>query len=380
MKIKAVIGANYGDEGKGLMTYYLSKAAEGRVLNVLHNGGAQRGHTVETKEGLRYVHHHLGCGTLIGADTYFDKHFMVNPLVFNQEVAEMSQKYGKRPKIYIHPDCRVTTPYDMLLNQMVEESRAKKKHGSCGMGVFETVKRYEDTRYNKTFTEMSRMTSLQLVLYLDTIVKEYMPKKVEEYGIPQKIVDKYLPIILARSLLYDFVSDFFTMTTRVTECSIASGYDTIIFEGAQGLALDKDGIGFPHLTPSNTGLTNVIDTIEREKMGGDLDVWYVTRSYFTRHGAGELPTECSKEKINSGIEDKTNVPNPYQDLIRYGEMDVNSLLSRIDKDWCLIPAGARAARNLAVTHCNYKELTEQEKKRIRPCFKDVLYIDKKWVE
>ena len=59
--VKVVIGANFGDEGKGLMTdYFAAQAVENKesCLVVLHNGGAQRGHTVVTPEGYRHVFHH----------------------------------------------------------------------------------------------------------------------------------------------------------------------------------------------------------------------------------------------------------------------------------------------------------------------------------
>ena len=67
--IKIVIGANFGDEGKGLMTDYFCHQAEQRNENcivVLHNGGAQRGHTVTTPTGIKHIFHHFGSGTFCG--------------------------------------------------------------------------------------------------------------------------------------------------------------------------------------------------------------------------------------------------------------------------------------------------------------------------
>ena len=158
------------------------------------------------------------------------------------------------------------------------------------------------------------------------------------------------------------------------------GYDTLVFEGAQGLALDKDNLeDFPHLTPSNTGIKNVVETLQEEGIEYDsFEAWYVTRSYFTRHGAGRFETECSKEEINKDIEDKTNVPNPYQDTIRYGRMDVDAVLKRIEKDQSFITNGVR---NLVVTHCNYRQLTKEEKGKIEAFgFKNVLFVDKPWID
>ena len=76
--IKIVIGANFGDEGKGLMTDYFSQKPNSIV--VCSNGGAQRGHTVTTSDGIRHVFHHFGSGTFNHASTYLSEDFIVNPI------------------------------------------------------------------------------------------------------------------------------------------------------------------------------------------------------------------------------------------------------------------------------------------------------------
>ena len=77
--IKAVIGANYGDEGKGLVTNYFCKQItdNNQTCAVMcTNGGAQRGHTVCLPSGIRHVFHHFGSGTFSKADTIFSKDFI----------------------------------------------------------------------------------------------------------------------------------------------------------------------------------------------------------------------------------------------------------------------------------------------------------------
>lgn len=89
-EIKVVIGASYGDEGKGFMTDYFCKKADKPCITVLHNGGSQRGHTVISPDGRRHVFHHFGSGTFNGSDTYFADSFIVNPMVFAQEYKELN--------------------------------------------------------------------------------------------------------------------------------------------------------------------------------------------------------------------------------------------------------------------------------------------------
>lgn len=84
MKVDVVIGANYGDEGKGLVTEFLSSSSENSIV-VLANGGSQRGHTVNDPVYGKHVFHHFGSGTLRGKPTYFAESFLLNPMQFVKE-------------------------------------------------------------------------------------------------------------------------------------------------------------------------------------------------------------------------------------------------------------------------------------------------------
>jgi adenylosuccinate synthase len=117
--IKVVVGSNFGDEGKGLMTDYFCHQATSKGENcivVMSNGGSQRGHTVVDADGTRHVFKHFGSGTLTGADTYCADDFILNPMTFCKEYDELQLKY--LPHIYVHPNCKWTTPYDMFINQI----------------------------------------------------------------------------------------------------------------------------------------------------------------------------------------------------------------------------------------------------------------------
>ena len=85
-----VIGANYGDEGKGLMTDYLADKYQAEVV-VRFNGGAQAGHTVVTPAGQRHVFSHFGSATLSGSRTFLSKHFVANPILFLKEKMKQIQ-------------------------------------------------------------------------------------------------------------------------------------------------------------------------------------------------------------------------------------------------------------------------------------------------
>ena len=87
-EIKVVIGANFGDEGKGTavdyFTYQFYKEYKNTVV-VLSNGGSQRGHTVTLPSGGRHIFRHFGSGSFFGAYTYLPKYYIVNPMNWAEE-------------------------------------------------------------------------------------------------------------------------------------------------------------------------------------------------------------------------------------------------------------------------------------------------------
>lgn len=120
-EIKIVIGANFGDEGKGLMTDTFASQYES-CLVVRCNGGSQAGHTVITPEGNRHVFKHFGSGTLAGAHTLLSQDFIINPIVFRTEREELVSQFGIAPVVYADDRAIITTPFDMLLNQAKESN------------------------------------------------------------------------------------------------------------------------------------------------------------------------------------------------------------------------------------------------------------------
>ena len=351
MVIKAVIGANFGDEGKGLMTDYFchqSTLRGEKSLVVLHNGGAQRGHTVVTPDGNRHVFHHFGSGTLAGADTYLSEEFVLNPMIFWQEWEEL-ESMKAIPKVYVNHTCRVTTPFDMILNQIIEESRDNARHGSCGMGIHETMIR-DVCNYP---IEMWFDSSDEAKRYYLKEIRNYLSERLLDFGI-NKIPDNWKEIVNSDLLIENFISELNFMGRNISTRfdRFIEYYDCVAFENGQGLLLDQNNTAYyPHLTPSNTGIKNSLKIIAQMSCKPDIEVCYVTRTYLTRHGAGRLDGECNKSEINPDMQDLTNIPNPHQGTLRYAKLDEDLLKERILKDFISMRKyGAKIS--LAVTHKN----------------------------
>ena len=314
---KVVLGANFGDEGKGLMTDYFVSQFNSKCFVVRFNGGAQAGHTVVTPEGRRHKFSHFGSGSLQGAPTYLSKYFILNPLLFMKELNELDFL----PKVYVDRDCLVSTPYDMFVNQATEAARGDRKHGSCGMGIGETIER-SDTAY--CFEARDLLNSFRWRQKLQYIAEQYYPKRMQDLGQvgPDFDHDKF---VIA---FEDFIS-------RITICDLqVLQNQDLVFEGAQGLLLDQNHPYFPHVTRSNTGFQNAGAILADIGKSDNTEVVYVTRSYLTRHGRGPFPTEI--EEIDTlpyiHVVDDTNVFNEFQEGLRFGVIDLPNLCSTIEAD------------------------------------------------
>lgn len=333
MRARVVIGANFGDEGKGLVTDYLCQN-QGAGIVVRFNGGAQAGHTVARPDGKRHVFHHFGSGTLAGVPTYLSQFFIVNPICFYRELEEL-RSLGVWPVVYGHPDCLVTTFADMMINQHMEDKRGDKRHGSVGMGVNETIERSGVPELKITLADLwNGAKSLEKKLV--EICTGYAAFRTG------KSIDKPEEMIVA------FLKGCAGLAEDIHPLGIAQCEDPV-FEGAQGLLLDQNNKEFfPHLTRSNTGMQNVRVLCAQAGIS-DIDAYYVSRTYLTRHGAGPLPGEDP----GMAFEDDTNLDHPYQGRLRFAPLDVAGLRERCSKDF-----GSDAYR-LVLTHMDQLPLVER---------------------
>jgi adenylosuccinate synthase len=348
---RVVIGANFGDEGKGLMTDYFARPQGGRgTLVARFNGGAQAGHTVVDDAGLRHVFSHAGAGTLAGADTLLTRHFIANPMVFGREHGVLV-RLGMRPRVCIDPRALVTTPYDMLINEMVETARGAGRHGSVGLGINETVTRSETADFHLCIGTAVRDPAAARAV-LGRILHEWVPRRVAALGIGEEYARRRA-IIHSETLAENWLlvlGEFLRDVQVRADVDVLREHERVVFEGAQGLALDQARGTFPHVTRSHTGVRNVVELMN-ELPAAELSVTYATRAYMTRHGAGPLEGELD-DKPFPGVYDLTNVPHDFQGRLRYALLDVDALHRRIADDWAdadLLERSHGARMGVAVT-------------------------------
>ena len=352
MKVQVVIGANYGDEGKGLVSGCLSREASlfnEKVLTVFYNGTCQRAHTFEGE-----IHRCMAAGTKYGSDTFYHEQFVVDPISL----------FITQSEPIIDPNCRMILPCDVIRNRRIEKSRGNERHGSCGFGLFEAVKRSKNPEYDIRIGDFLD-PSFETVKKIHAIQKEYGAFDDEVYN------DVYL--MHARSYIQKKCR-----IRKFSQILNEGNYDRVIFEGGQGLMLDQlNKEDFPHLTPSSPGSYYISKTIERLKNIDVVELFYVSRSYMTRHGAGPMEDECRREDINSEIMDKTNEANEFQGSLRFGRINTESLQNRIKKDISLYQE-VKPKVNLVFTQTNYTggmiQTTDGLKDIIVPNFAKNIYV------
>jgi len=316
-----ICGAQFGDEAKGLVTSWLCSKTQHPMV-VRFSGGPQAGHTVIHND-IRHVFSNFGSGTLQGVPTLWSKYCPFFPTSYMNELRAL-QGYGLKSKFFIHPRCPVTTPFEILENR-ANYSLAM-DNGSCGMGVGQTWQREED-HYKLCVQDLFFETVLtQKLKHIHSYYSKHPPH--------QEIMTKFIEDCKE-------VLNFLKLTSLY---DISDSYD-LIFEGSQGILLDQDHGFFPNVTRSNTTSKNALEII---KEAGDLteyiDIYYVIRSYQTRHGNGFM----TGTSITIDAPDETNKFNQFQGAFRTTTLDYELLAYAIKSDM-LYHENFHIRKNLVIT-------------------------------
>ena len=349
-QVRAIIGAAYGDEGKGLMTDFFAHQALARGHSTIvsrFNGGAQAGHTVTLPNGQRHVFHHWGAGALAGATTHLAERFVVHPMLWAEETLALSQRWACLD-VLVDPRARITIPFDIMLNQAAEAARGAGRHGSCGVGFGETWQRSDTPGMSLTVESARAMSDAALLGFLKHVEQSYLPERLAGLGLASSALERWAN---QPGIAQAFVRDLRLFLSHVTLAmpTALQAFDSVVLEGAQGLALDEDLGDFPYVTRSKTGLPYLVAVAEEAGLPA-VEAYYLTRAYTTRHGAGPLPHECSQPPAPR-FEDPTNLPNAYQGTLRFAPLAPQLLKDRIDRDRARASASEVAIEARLVLTC-----------------------------
>lgn len=337
MKTQIVLGLGYGDEGKGLTTDYLCRQADWPLV-IRFSGGHQAGHTVVTAEGQRHVFSSLGAGSLAGAATYWSRYCAFAPENFWKEYQALQKTTpGATSKIYVDALAQVTTPYDVYHNRASEKINA---HGSCGMGFGATMERNELTPYRLYVQDLFYPAVLEQKL---VAIGEYYRRKVHDPMLVmdlQEVVAGFKEAVQQILPLIEVVEEKVFLEKRIYQL----GFDALIFEGSQGILLDRDFGFFPNVTRAHTTSRNAMELIQNYHLPLP-EIFYITRAYQTRHGKGFLSNEGLKLSYTPNPRE-TNVYNEWQGQQRVAPLDIDLLNYALDSDRNF---SGTAPKNLVIT-------------------------------
>ncbi|WP_458627054.1 adenylosuccinate synthetase [Winogradskyella sp. PC D3.3] len=312
-KCSIVIDLGFGDAGKGLTTDFLASQHPEKSLVVRFSGGHQIGHTVST-DTLTHTFSNFGSGTLLGVPTYYSEHTSLFPPAILTE-GHFLKAY--QPKLYLHPLAMVTTVYDIAYNRAIEKQQ---NHGSCGLGFGTTIARNRAEVYfyanDLQFQWVLKQRLQSVKTYYDTQLKT-QPQNVRDYYKNELLnynEDYFIESCLAIQNLY----------CLATLSELSSNFEHFIFEGSQGILLDTQHGFHPHTTWSYTTSKTAIQLIKTHlKHSEEIEVYYVTRCYQTRHGNGPMSNTETVTLQNN--ENEANVTNEFQGEFRTQALDAELL-------------------------------------------------------
>ena len=311
-EVKIVIGSAHGDEGKGVTVQHLCKEAIGegkKPLVIRFSGGPQAGHTINYN-GIEHICSTYGAGVLMGVPTLVYHTAYFDPLCAKREHDALVKKMTHVPNLYVCEGVRCITPFDVLCGRGDVKVLSD---GTCGKGIFPTFKRHNDG-----FT--TNLSSFTLNGWL-TSIKYYYKELV---GMDDETLNEAER--LSEEECFMFSKPDFGFIKMVSDYDkFLSGFDVLIFEGSQGLLLDMDCGFYPHVTPSKVGLNGLEGKYVKKSFLQDAEVYFVTRTYLTRHGNGYEPCKRYFDCLDIKDKHETNVLNTYQGEFKTGIINFDLL-------------------------------------------------------
>ncbi|WP_185877484.1 adenylosuccinate synthase [Blattabacterium cuenoti] len=295
MPSNVIVGLQWGDEGKGKITDFLSKNFD---YVIRYQGGNNSGHSIHINKN-RFILHLIPSGVIYSnVECIIGPGVVIDPKCLIEEIKNLESMGVNTSKIFIAKRAHLIMPYHKLLDIYKEEYLGKNFIGTthCGIGPA-----YED--------KISR-TGIRI---LDLIDKKSFYKKLKynvkfKNKIFQKIYNK--PSISIDSIYDEYMnyskilSDKFVNAVRKIHTAFSNN-KKILFEGAQATLLDIDYGTYPYVTTSSstTGGVCIGTGIPPNFINNSFGI---AKSYCTRVGNGPFPTEINNKIISNIIRDSGN--------------------------------------------------------------------------
>jgi adenylosuccinate synthase len=343
-----VVDLGFGDVGKGTLTDWLVRRHGARCV-VRFNGGAQAGHNVVTDDGRHHTFAQFGAGTFVpGVRTHLARTTVIHPLAMLVEARHLARKgvTDALERLTVSEGAQVITPFHQAAGRLRELARGHGRHGTCGVGVGETVR--HALEHPEEALHARDLTEPRSLVHKARRVQERLRTELSEVlravqGLPQAEAERALLEDAEVASRWEEALEPLRPGERVVEDShlgrlLREG--STVFEGAQGVLLDEWRGFHPHTTWSTCTFDNALELLGEHGFGGEVHRLGVLRAYATRHGEGPLPTE--EPALATRLSEPHNGAEGWQGAFRVGCFD--AVLAR----YALAACGGVDA--LAVTH------------------------------
>lgn len=330
----SLIGLGFGDCGKGLFTDALCRHWQAHTV-VRFNGGAQAGHNVVLPDGRHHTFSQFGAGSFVpGVATVLASPVVVHPtaLLVEAQCLEQVGVGDALSRLMIDTRCRITTPYHQAAGRLREWQRGRAAHGSCGVGVGETVRHalqhpaqalhYGDLL--RPALARDKLATLRRTLAAELDLAQAF--RVSDWAAEAQLLadDGVADLWLAR------VQTLLRTVPPAKPAAIAERLQrpgTVLFEGAQGLLLDEWRGFHPHTSWSSVGPAAAEAVLADVGVAGPVLHLGLLRSHLTRHGAGPLPTHDMALDV---LHEPHNLSGGWQGAFRRGHPDAVLLRYALD--------------------------------------------------
>lgn len=342
----SVLGLGFGDCGKGHFVDALTRRWQAHTV-VRFNGGAQAGHNVVTPADAHSPSRHhtfsqFGSGTFVpGVRTVLIDPMIVHPtaLLVEAEVLSGIGETDALSRLMIDAQCRITTPFHQAAGRLRELLRGAEAHGTCGVGVGETVRhaiehpeqalRYSDLRTPDAAGARTLLDRLQAIR--KTLLDEFVP---QSQGCGASAFSMEFQLLRDETVAARWMGCACALARHCPPASIETirGRLTqggcVVFEGAQGVLLDEWRGFHPHTTWSSIHTVAVDDVAARFGLASPIEHYGVMRTHLTRHGAGPLPTHDAS--LDDLLPEPHNSAAGWQGRFRRGHPDAVLLRYALD--------------------------------------------------
>ncbi len=271
---KAVIGLQWGDEGKGKIVDYLSEDFD---LVVRYQGGNNAGHTVIVDD-ITYKLNLIPSGVIRGKICFLGQGVVLDPNHFSNEYDQIKKKINN-PKVYLSSNISLILDYHKQLDKINESIlNNEKKIGTTSKGIGpayqDKVGRKSIKLYDLKSKNIIEEKMHSIKKFYDPILESFNESKINIEQTTQELIK-----------FYNLVNELIVDNSQIKK---EFKNKKILFEGAQGALLDLDHGSYPFVTSSNTVSSNIV-------IGSALQVDYQTvgifKAYATRVGNGPFPSE-----------------------------------------------------------------------------------------